>query len=78
MCLGLELFGVLSMLRQHQSVCRCLLEYVEAQLTVEKLEDLFQVEFTLERCNRQEKEKAVMVNWHLFLLHVRSKPTVIS
>lgn len=69
----MELFGVHRMMATHASICRPLLQHGNEQLTVEKLEDLFEVQYTVERCNRQDLEQAVMMNWKLFLLAVRSK-----
>jgi hypothetical protein len=69
----LELFGVHRMMATHASICRPLLQHGNEELTVEKLEELFNVQYTVDRCNRQDLEQAVMINWKFFLLAVRSK-----
>lgn len=63
----------MDMMRTNPRACRQLLQHGDEELTLERLEQLFTVNYTSEQCNKLDLEQAVMMNWKFFLLTVRSK-----
>ena len=65
---GLDLFGILKLVRQHPNEMRSLFVYNEGiELTVDKMMELFQIKLSPPECNQRLKEEDVVQLWNEFI-----------
>ena len=64
---GMEMFGILRLLRAHPSEARELLQNQKKALAAHIVDDLLTPEMSVEGSNKNEKEKTILYNWSQFL-----------